>query len=305
MNNYKFAAFVMTYERSELILQTIEDLKTQSFPPQIILIVDNSISNKTKEIIYKQNFDDVIYHKMEYNTGPAGAAYYGLKELTLKGYDWIYWGDDDNPPKDYLIFENLFNGIDQLTSNNIKLGIIGGKGGIFNKITGRIRSLSNYELQKDAYLEVDSIPGGHAMIVNSDIIKRGIMPDEELFFGFEEFDFCLKVKENNFKLYVAAERWLRVREKALNVQENYQWKHSNLGNVSLINREYYSTRNLLRIFYDNKFYIPFLYLNIKSVGKMIYGFRYGIGYGTKLSRSQYLALKHFYQNEYGALTVKI
>mgnify|MGYP003125433006 CR=1 FL=1 len=129
MGNYKFAAFVMTYERSNLILQTIKDIKTQAVAPELILIVDNSISNDTKELIIKQSFEDVIYHKMEFNSGPAGAAYYGLKELTRQGYDWIYWGDDDNPPKDYLIFESLFNGIKQLKSNNIKLGIIGGKGG--------------------------------------------------------------------------------------------------------------------------------------------------------------------------------
>ncbi|WP_026838111.1 glycosyltransferase [Gillisia sp. JM1] len=105
----------MIYECSEIILNTINKLQSQTFPPEVILIVDNSNSNLTKEVIQGQGFQDVIYHQVGYNSGPAGAAYYGLKELTRLGYDWIYWGDDDNPPRDRHEFEDLFTGIEKLT----------------------------------------------------------------------------------------------------------------------------------------------------------------------------------------------
>lgn len=301
MRNYKFAAFVMTYERSAIILDTIKKLQSQTFPPEVILIVDNSASNLTKDLIQDQAFQDVIYHQVGYNSGPAGAAYYGLKELTRSGYDWIYWGDDDNPPRNRHVIEDLFSGIGYLAQRNFKLGVIGEKGGKFNLNTGRIRSLSNSELQKNKYIEVDSIPGGHSMIVNSQVIKDGILPDPELFFGFEEFDFCLKVQKAGYKLFVDAEKWYRIRALANNAAINYQWKHTNLGADTLIRREYYSTRNLLRIFYNQHLYYSFIILVTKSLGKMIYGFRFGSKYGSKMFKLQRFALRDFIKNQYGEL----
>jgi len=300
MRNYKFAAFVMTYERSNLILDTIEKLKSQVFPPELILIIDNSQSNLSKDLILGKDYQDVIYHQMGYNSGPAGAASYGLKELVRLGYDWIYWGDDDNPPRDENVFKDLFSGIEELLNDNVRLGIIGEKGGKFNSITGRIRSLSNPELKSKKFIEVDSIPGGHSMIVNSEVIKDGILPDAELFFGFEEFDFCLKAKRKDYKLIIDAAKWYKIRVIA-DKGQTYQWRHSNLGEDNLLIREYYSTRNLLKIFYTHQLYIPFLILLLKSFGKMIYGFRFGTRYGMKMLHFQKLALRDLLKNNFGEL----
>lgn len=301
MSNYKFAAFVMTYERSEIILSTVNKLQDQTFPPQLILIVDNSHSDLTKDAIQGKEFQDVIYHQVGYNSGPAGAAYYGLKELTRLGYDWIYWGDDDNPPRDKYVFEDLFIGIQKLMLSNFKLGIIGEKGGNFNTNTGRIRSLSNSELSKNQYLEVDSIPGGHSMIVNSQVVKDGILPDPDLFFGFEELDFCLKVKKGGYKLFIDAAKWYKIRALANNTSMNYQWKNTNLGIDKLLKREYYSTRNLLIIYSKQHLYTSVVILIAKSLGKMIYGFRFGIKYGSKMFDLQRIALRDFIKSQYGEL----
>jgi len=300
MENYKFAAFVMTYERPKIIVETIKKLKSQIFPPELILVVDNSTSSATKDVFLKNEFQDVVYHQMGYNSGPAGAACYALKELTQLGYEWIYWGDDDNPPRDKNVFADLFIGVETLLQSKIKLGIIGEKGGEFNSITGRIRSLSTPELKLNKYLEVDSIPGGHSMIVNSEVIKAGIVPEEKLFFGFEEFDFCLKAKNKGFKLMIDAAKWFQIRENS-NRSQKYQWKHSNLGEDKLLIREYYSTRNLLKIFYTHHLYIPLAILLLKSLAKMLYGFRFGMDYGMKMLLIQKMALRDFFKNSYGEL----
>ncbi|WP_034920715.1 glycosyltransferase [Gillisia sp. CAL575] len=301
MKNYKFAAFVMTYERSEIILDTISKILGQTFPPKVILIVDNSHSVLTEKAIQDQEFQNVIYHQVGYNSGPAGAAYYGLKELTRLGYDWIYWGDDDNPPRDHFVFEDLFIGIEKLIQSNFNLGVIGEKGGYFNANTGRIRSLSNNELKKNTYLEVDSIPGGHSMIVNSQVIKDGILPDPKLFFGFEEFDFCLKAKKGGYKLFIDAAKWYKIRALAGNTSIDFQRKNTNLGIDNLVKREYYSTRNLLRIYSSQHLYTSFAVLVIKSLGKMIYGYRFGLKYGSKMFNLQRFALRDFVKHRYGEL----
>lgn len=57
-----------------------------------------------------------------------------------------------------------------------------GKGGKFNKITGRIRSMSNQELEGKEIAEIDVVAGGQTLLVNAEIVKKGILPDASLFF---------------------------------------------------------------------------------------------------------------------------
>ena len=159
--------------------------------------------------------------------------------------------------------------------------------------------MSNKELKDSEYVEVDSIPGGHTMLVNSEVIRTGALPDEKLFFGFEEFDFCLKVKKKGFKNYVDAQSWLIVRKGSNLVQDNYRWTGKSFGSQETLKREFYSTRNLLNIFFKNGFIIPFLILLLKSLGKMFLGFRFGTAYGKKMFRIQFLALRAFFLKKYG------
>lgn len=301
MRKIRFAAFVMTYERPEVLLKTIHNLREQTFPPELILIVDNSISRSTEILLNKYQFSNLDYFRVGYNSGPAGASKIGLENLTVLGYDWIYWGDDDDPPRDNSVFEHLFQGIKELQDNGEKLGIFGGKGGHFNKFSGKIQSLSNKELKACKFVEVDSVPGGHTLLVNSEVIKAGALPDEKLFFGFEEFDFCLQVKNKGFKNYVDAQSWLKVRKNANLVQDNYRWTGKSFGSEESLKREFYSTRNLLNIFFKNRFLFPFLNLLLKSIGKMFVGFRYGPSYGKKMCRIQFMAICAFFLRDFRIL----
>jgi GT2 family glycosyltransferase len=298
MKELRFAAFVMTYERPEILLKTIYKLREQTFPPEFIVVVDNSISRKIEILLNKNHFSNLEYIRVGYNSGPAGASKIGLKKLTELGYDWIYWGDDDNPPRDNTVFEHLFEGIKELQNKGVKIGIFGGKGGQFNKFSGRIQSLSNKELKQSKYLAVDSVPGGHTMLVNSEVIKAGALPDENLFFGFEEFDFCLQVINRGFKNYVDTQSWLKVRRNANLVQDNYRWTSKSFGNAEILKREFYSTRNLLSIFLKNRFLFPLLILMLKSLAKMFLGYRYGTDYGNKMFRIQFLALRAFFLKDF-------
>ena len=79
MCKIRFAAFVMTYERPEVLLKTIQNLREQTFPPELILIVDNSISRTTEILLNKHKFSNLEYFKVGYNSGPAGASKIGLK----------------------------------------------------------------------------------------------------------------------------------------------------------------------------------------------------------------------------------
>ncbi|SDL11387.1 Glycosyltransferase, GT2 family [Salinimicrobium catena] len=298
MKNSEFAAFVMTYERPETLLKTIRNLQEQTFPPAFIYIIDNSETKATRLAVEEMAGEDVGYYRVGYNSGPAGAARIGLKVLANRGYKWIYWGDDDDPPFEKWVFEEQFRVLENLEDVQ-KVGILGGKGGRLNRTTGRINTFSNHELEEQPILEVDSVPGGGSMLVNARVVREEILPDKKLFFGFEEFDFCLKVKKNGYRVLANAEIWLKENSKAGFNNKDFKWKASNFGKREVLWRDYYSTRNLLYIYFKNHFYKAFLFILVKSILKSFAGWRYGWNYGRKNFSLQWRGILHFLAGRFG------
>lgn len=300
MEQKKFGAFIMTYERPEALMRSINVLRSQKYPPEFILIIDNSATSTTAIAIENNyaNNEEIGYYRVGYNSGPAGAAKIGLEKLANLGYHWIYWGDDDNPPRDSTVFQLLFLRIELLEKKGVNLGIIGGKGGRINKITGNINALKNIELKNKEAVEVDYVPGGQSMIVNSAIVKSGLLPEAKLFFSFEDLDLCLKAQNRGFKIYVDAKTWLNVRKTHQDIGDNYRFKGSSFGSKEKLLRDYYSTRSLLYILNKNQLYIPFLFQLTKTTLKMFLGFKYGFGYGFQNYKFQKKALQDFFKNNY-------
>jgi GT2 family glycosyltransferase len=196
-----------------------------------------------------------------------------------EGYDWIYWGDDDDPPLFHDTFEKLLNAC---KVNPEKIGILGAVGHHFLKRSGEIKRMPEVELQhaidsKLEFIPVDSVAGNQSMIVNAEVVRKGVLPNEALFFGFEELDFCLKVKEAGFEIMVSTELFVRSRQAHQRV--GYRLPFYIPSELNKLHRQYYSTRNLLLILKRNGLYIPFLYQIVKAIGKLIYGFRFGLVYG--------------------------
>ena len=112
--NY-FAAFVMTFERSHLINDTIDKLLIQSLPPEKVLIIDNSISSKTQDLFseYKiksidPKFDQaiVVYktgseHTLRLTNTPISKANNKLskKLIAADQLNWPWIKSEANPMK--------------------------------------------------------------------------------------------------------------------------------------------------------------------------------------------------------------
>lgn len=274
MNTMKFAGFIMTYERAETLIETIEILFAQTVPLEKILIVDNSASDNTLNRIALLNDPRVVYHRVGYNSGPAGAAGIGLNTLAVEGYEWIAWMDDDDPP----IFKDVFETLLRTAKSNEKCGCVGVVGQYFNKKNGLMVRVPDAAIEGVGSIEVDTIAGGMCKIVNAKVCSiSNVFPDEELFFGFEELDFDLRMQEAGYTLLVDKELYKRHRVKfnrvGLNVKKGLKKDQSRLY------REYYSTRNSLIIFQKHRLYSALLITFFRSIAKIILGFRFGVKYG--------------------------
>jgi GT2 family glycosyltransferase len=222
---------------------------------------------------------------MGYNAGPAGAAKAGLERCAEEGLDWIYWGDDNDPPQFADTFEKLLS----IRNDNPYCGILGAVGHFFDHKKGKIKRIQSRLLEKKISLEVETVAGGMSMLVHSDVVKAGVLPNPELFFGFEELDFCLKAKRRGFALMVHCGLFLELRKK----HHRLDYERPLYKKKQKAVREYYSLRNLLYISDTLTLDAMRKQLIWKWTGKAFYGFRYGLGYGWTNFRMIALAFYHY------------
>lgn len=102
----KVAAVVVTYNREELLAQTLAGLEKQSRPVDHILVINNASTDGTKEML--DNYDFKVDHTVKHlntNTGGAGGFSIGIETAYAMGYDAFWIMDDDTvPQKDALKF---------------------------------------------------------------------------------------------------------------------------------------------------------------------------------------------------------
>ena len=268
-----YSLFVITRNRPSVLKNTLEEIFNQTLPPQSVLIVDNS-DNEATLLMYEQANDSRLqYHKVGYNSGPAGGAKIGMEILFAQGYEWVVWGDDDDPPKFNDVIERLFSIIPKIDICTI--GIIGCLGTRFNFRNGLTLRVPDNDLK--GLIEVDSISGGMFPLLHRNLYNRNIFPNPDLFFGFEELDFCLAVKRANLKIFVSGDEIYRHRllHGRLGLIKKYKLKSK-----ESLWREYYSTRNLIYILLRKEYsYEGVLNISMRTIAKMFYGFKFGYEYG--------------------------
>ena len=92
----KVMAVVVTYNRKELLKESIKALLEQDYNNCHILIVDNASTDGTKEFIEEEiQNSKVNYVNTGANLGGAGGFNFGMKKAHELGCEFIWLMDDD------------------------------------------------------------------------------------------------------------------------------------------------------------------------------------------------------------------
>lgn len=93
----KIYAVVVTYNRLELLKESINSLRLQTLLPQKVVIVNNNSTDGTDIYLssLKNEPFEIITINLDINTGGAGGFYYGVKKCFEDGADWVWVMDDD------------------------------------------------------------------------------------------------------------------------------------------------------------------------------------------------------------------
>lgn len=296
----KYAAFVITFNRPSILKETVQELFRQTMPPSKVLIVDNDVEGSSRSVLDELNDKRISVYQVGLNSGPAGAAYHGLSKLQDEGWEWVLWVDDDDPPPFTNSIEKLIDIIQRVPTENV--GIVGAVGVKFNKRTAKAVRFRDDELK--GLLEVNQVAGNMFPMIHRNLLMNGIFPDQQLFFGFEELDFCLSLNRAGFKIIVSGEEMFRYREKA--GRTGIKTKRYQSKKVTALWREYYSTRNLIYILIrKEKAYKGVVLLTCRTISKAFAGFLFGYNYGINNMYYLLRGLKDGFLNKMGTVVLPV
>lgn len=291
----RFASFVTTFNRPELLRRTLEITLGQSRPPDSLLIIDNGDPGVAEPVVASFPSRRIAYHSMGGNAGPAGAAAYALERFAAEGYDWIGWGDDDTPPRTADTFERLLR---MAAGGPDDLGGVGAVGARFDWRRGELVRVADAELS--GVIEVDAIGGGLQLIVRREAIGRVGLPNRRLFFGFEDPEYCLRVRRAGYRLWVDGELMRIYREAAGRIGLELRRAVAPFHSADRLWRRYYVTRNYIHVM-RRTFNRPDLARReaARAVLRTMAAWRRGPGYALRFGRLQLRGLLDGYRGRLG------
>lgn len=232
-------AVAVTYRRPEQIVDTLGLFANQTRPPDTQVVIDNDADDDVRRIV--EGHLGVPYVPLADNAGPAGAIAVGMQEVLLRAADcdWILLIDDDDPPPFDTALERLAEIAFDLPSDVAGVGLAGSR---YDRRTGVLSRLRDDELTR--ITDVDYLGGNQLPLYRVAAIRDvgGFLP--ELFFGFEELEFGLRLRDRGYRVVIERELTLAVRDR---------YGRLGLGRRAPADRSaqswrtYYSSRNQLLI----------------------------------------------------------
>lgn len=244
---YQLVGVLPTYRRQEQLRATLDCLSRQSRCIDRLCIVDNENSALTRQQV--EAFADaekrvaVEYLATAENRGSAGGWAYGMSHVlpNMKALDWLLTLDDDDPPRTLQDVERMAAFAEGQRAADPTVGAVGVVGARINWWTGKIGRVADEALH--GAVPVDYVGSGHMAMYSVAAMQQVGVFLPELFFGFTEVEYCIRLKRAGFSIYANGDMWREERAERgrLNLAPERRW------NARAVPRLYYSTRNYVYI----------------------------------------------------------
>lgn len=234
---------IPTYRRDAGLRETLTSLAGQTLRPDVVVVVDNGCSATTELLVGSMRRSlpgvELKYRSLGENTGPAGATAYGMRMALASGADgWILRMDDDRglPTPSYL--EDLVALARDAVSKDERAAGVGLSGSRFNWRSGRLEKPPTDD--SGGLVEVDYLATGFFPLFRMLAIREAGTFRDDLFFGFTEVEFGLRLRAAGWNLY-RIDKWSspRTPSRRYTIPRSCDW------------RLYYSLRNQLVVLLEN------------------------------------------------------
>jgi len=237
---------LVTFRRPEAVRTMLASLAAQTRPLDDLVVVDNDNDPTTQEIV-RTTTPGAEYVPVTENLGPAGGIALGMRRLLERACDrdWLVTLDDDNPPVDNTTFATLCEFADAMSGRVPPTAAVGLGGARFDRRKGQMVRIDDTQLR--GAVAVDYIPGNQYPLYSVTAVRAVGPFRADLFFGFEELEYGLRLRDAGFALFCHGPTW-QARRAA------YERLATPLAPSRTLNaltwRRYYALRNLICILRD-------------------------------------------------------
>ena len=277
----RVGGFVISFRRPAVLADTLATLRGQSRPLDEILVIDNAGSRETARLVAEH--PPAVYRNPGSNLGPAGAAALAVRWALDRGFDWIYWGDDDDPPRTGDTLERLLDFSCSLADR--KLGGAAAFGARWDWHRGELVRPDDRELSGG--VPIDAAGGNSQLLLRREAVETVGLPQKALFFGLEEIEYCLRLKKQGYELWADGALFRRYREMAGRLGTERRRRAVTPLAPNQIWRQYYHTRNYIYLM-RHTFHHPHLARleAARALARALLSFRRGPSFGAQFARLQ-------------------
>ena len=240
-------AIVVTFGRPESLAKVVADAVHAGV--DTLTVVDNAPSEPSKEAALSvTDRIPVSYVPMTENGGPAGGYAVGMELLlrTATDDDWILTLDDDRMTGSPASVGELREFAGWLLDHGAPVGAVGLVGARFDRRRGRLVRLRDDELAGP--VAVDYVGGGQLLMVRVAAAREIGTFDPDIFFAFDDLDYCMRLSARGFGIYVngpivleARERFSRLGEVGASSRRESPWRrYFGVRNHIVVMRRYVS-----------------------------------------------------------------
>ena len=241
----RLLGILITFRRPRELALMLERLAGSERPVDLLVVVDNHPTADAELLVerYRGAGRAADYVAAAENLGPAGAVALAMDRLleAAADDDWIVLFDDGEPPGTEELAEMWAFAV-AMRAADPRLGAVGGVGATFDWARGRVVRVPDHRLAGP--VPVDYIGSGQLPLYRVRAVREVGVFKPELFFGFEELEYGLRLRTAGWSLYVDGDRWRAGRQLLgrLDVAGG-----PTVGLAATTWRDYYRLRNLIAI----------------------------------------------------------
>ena len=248
-------ALVLTHSRPRLAAQSVSMLRTdEGLSPDEILVGVNGDARP-----YEGLESECTLIPFESNYGPAG-GFARLFETALEktSSEFFYVCEDD-----ICLLSLPANRLPLLTATLESLRetglLIGGIAAYARTLDWKTGATTPHNPGSSAPFAFADVAAWGATLIDRRLLESGVMPDERLFFGYEDFDFWLSANGRGYKLLVDQSAERAVSEEVTQAGRTDLFVDQRPDEASEAWRRFYEARNfsLLAVRHGYRRWIPY------------------------------------------------